>query len=79
MNSAWHDVNALVELATRHAGTWGDSCHHALAQEVVRLRTELAARKKAHHETIAEHEKELRVAYRQGQEDQRAEHEGEGW
>lgn len=35
---AGHDVDALVDLATTHAGSWGDSCHHALAEEVVRLR-----------------------------------------
>jgi hypothetical protein len=33
-----HDVNALVDLATAHKDKWGDSCHHALAGEVVRLR-----------------------------------------
>lgn len=33
-----HDVNALVYLATTHKAEWGDSCHHALAEEIVRLR-----------------------------------------
>jgi hypothetical protein len=33
-----HDVNALVSLATTHSDRWGDSCHHALAQEIVTQR-----------------------------------------
>jgi hypothetical protein len=33
-----HDINALVDLATIHKAKWGDSCHHALGAEVVRLR-----------------------------------------
>lgn len=45
MTSTGHDVNALVELATTHADKWGDSCHHALAEEVVRLREEIASLK----------------------------------
>lgn len=40
-----HDIDALVSLATDHKDNWGDSCHHALAAEVVRLRAELAAAK----------------------------------
>lgn len=38
-----HDVNALVDLATEHPDKWGDSCHHAMAQEIVRLRNKLSA------------------------------------
>jgi hypothetical protein len=33
-----HDVNALVDLATIHSDRWGDSCHHALAEEIVTQR-----------------------------------------
>ena len=37
-NADLHDIDALVSLATEHADKWGDSCHHALGNEIVRLR-----------------------------------------
>ncbi len=52
-NATDHDVNALVDLATKHADQWGDSCHHALAGEIVRLRERAAATRRLLNAAVA--------------------------